>query len=147
MTARKTMVCIALVIIISILTFASGCIYGFGPTVTGSGKLASWDFDLPVKIALSNSVSSAALSNHKQGLKNILSWESIPLIFLLNQEASTFRSNGNVLKMARLISTWCNIQRESNFHFMMSRSCGVRRYENRRERYGPLIRIRKWSLI
>ena len=28
-----------------VLTLASGCVYGFGPTVTGSGKLAAWDFD------------------------------------------------------------------------------------------------------
>jgi len=45
MSARKTVICTALVIIISILTFATGCGYGFGPTVTGSGKLAAWDFD------------------------------------------------------------------------------------------------------
>lgn len=45
MATRKTMRYIALIIIISILTFATGCGYGFGPTVTGSGKLASWDFD------------------------------------------------------------------------------------------------------
>lgn len=45
MTARKTVICIALVIIMSMLTLASGCGYGFGPTVTGSGKPASWDFD------------------------------------------------------------------------------------------------------
>ncbi len=45
MSARKTVVCIALVIVISILTLAIGCGYGFGPTVTGSGKLAAWDFN------------------------------------------------------------------------------------------------------
>ena len=36
---------IILVIIIGLLTAASGCIPGVGPTVTGSGKLAAWDFD------------------------------------------------------------------------------------------------------
>ena len=45
MTARKTVICIALVIIMIVLTFTSGCGYGFGPTITGSGKPASWDFD------------------------------------------------------------------------------------------------------
>ena len=34
-----------LVIIIGLLTATSGCIPGIGPTVNGSGKLASWDFD------------------------------------------------------------------------------------------------------
>jgi len=36
---------IAIALIISILMVVSGCIPGVGPTVTGSGKLASWDFD------------------------------------------------------------------------------------------------------
>ena len=45
MSTRKTVVIIALVMIMILLTLASGCGYGFGPTVTGSGKLASWDFD------------------------------------------------------------------------------------------------------
>ena len=45
MSTRKSVVCIALVVVISVLTFVSGCGYGFGPTVNGSGKLAAWDFD------------------------------------------------------------------------------------------------------
>lgn len=45
MSARKLRRYIALVVIMSVLTFASGCGYGFGPTVTGSGKPAAWDFD------------------------------------------------------------------------------------------------------
>ena len=36
---------IIVVIIVGLLTAVSGCIPGIGPTVTGSGKLASWDFD------------------------------------------------------------------------------------------------------
>ncbi|MFC1903922.1 GIN domain-containing protein [Chloroflexota bacterium] len=34
-----------LLIIVGLLTTATGCIPGVGPTVTGSGKLAAWDFD------------------------------------------------------------------------------------------------------
>ena len=45
MATRKTVKYIALIIIMSVLTLASGCGYGFGPTVTGSGKPAAWDFD------------------------------------------------------------------------------------------------------
>ncbi len=45
MSAKKLRRYIALVVIMSVLTFASGCGYGFGPTVTGSGKPAAWDFD------------------------------------------------------------------------------------------------------
>jgi len=36
---------IALALIIGNLAVISGCIPGVGPTVTGSGKLANWDFD------------------------------------------------------------------------------------------------------
>jgi len=39
------MFCVALTLIIGVLTGVTGCIPGVGPTVTGSGKLASWDFD------------------------------------------------------------------------------------------------------
>ena len=45
MATRKTMRFIALVIIMSMLTIGTACIPGIGPTVTGSGKLAAWDFD------------------------------------------------------------------------------------------------------
>jgi len=36
---------IAIALIISILALINGCIPGVGPTITGSGKLADWDFD------------------------------------------------------------------------------------------------------
>jgi len=40
MLAKKIRGCIALVIIMSMLTIISGCIPGIGPTVSGSGKPA-----------------------------------------------------------------------------------------------------------
>jgi len=45
MPLKKTLICAALVIIMGMLTIAAGCIGGFGPVVTGSGKLAAWDMD------------------------------------------------------------------------------------------------------
>ena len=42
---RKIMFYIALALIIGNLAVISGCVPGVGPTVTGSGKLAAWDFD------------------------------------------------------------------------------------------------------
>ncbi len=42
---RKIVFYIALALIIGNLAVISGCIPGVGPTVTGSGKLAAWDFD------------------------------------------------------------------------------------------------------
>ncbi len=45
MTIRKVMFYVALILIMGVLTGIIGCIPGVGPTVTGSGKLAAWDFD------------------------------------------------------------------------------------------------------
>ncbi|MFH1925279.1 MAG: head GIN domain-containing protein [Chloroflexota bacterium] len=45
MTMRKVMLYVALTLIMGVLTGVTGCIPGVGPTVTGSGKLAAWDFD------------------------------------------------------------------------------------------------------
>jgi hypothetical protein len=45
MAIRKVIPYVALIIIMGILAGLAGCIPGVGPTVTGSGKLASRDFD------------------------------------------------------------------------------------------------------
>jgi hypothetical protein len=41
---RKVMLCIILILIAGVLVGTAGCIPGIGPTVSGSGKLAAWDF-------------------------------------------------------------------------------------------------------
>ena len=43
--SKYKLITIVLVIIIGLLTATSGCIPEVGATVTGSGKLAAWDFD------------------------------------------------------------------------------------------------------
>ena len=45
MPIKKTLICAALMIIMGMLTIAAGCTTGFGPFITGSGKLATWDMD------------------------------------------------------------------------------------------------------
>ena len=42
---KPILITTVLVIIMGLLIAVSGCIPGFGPTVTGSGKMAAWDFD------------------------------------------------------------------------------------------------------
>lgn len=42
---KSKLITTILLITIGLLTAVSGCIPGFGPTVNGSGKMATWDFD------------------------------------------------------------------------------------------------------